>query len=183
MKLISHYIVTVAIALGVGILAWTIRGTLEPPPEIVTRIEYRDRPLAERDTADATPPDIRYVYRVQRDTVNICAGDTVIAVPTGFTPVGVVSEEPVRVRGQNVTLTFWRPDSLRWIQNRYRIRPPRRALWLDVGSAYSAGVVTVAGRANVRIRRLYAHAGYQIGAEGQTGPTFGLHYRLLGWNY
>jgi hypothetical protein len=177
------HLATIAIALGVGILAWTLRAQLDRS-ETVTKVEYRDRVLTVRDTIRSTVPDVRIIYKTQTDTFNVCETDTAsFPLPVDLDFGGVVSTRPVKVKGQGVTLSVWHPYGLRWVQYKYKIKPARMAFWLDAGSAISPAGFSVGGRANARIGRMYVNAGYQFGPDDHQGFAAAVHYRLLGRNY
>jgi len=142
----------------------------------VTKIRYMDREIAPKDSATGDRPVVKTIYKRTTDTVYVR-----IPVPVNFNPHGVISPTPIRIDGRDVTLTFWAPDSLRWIQDTYRVKERRWGAYVDIGGTHSPQGYDADARFVLRYRGLRGFVGYHAGEWG-TGPLVGARLKLVGWN-
>lgn len=142
----------------------------------MTKVVYRDRYIARRDTVTRDVPRTRIIYRRQTDTVRVA-----YPVPVRDTVrlVGLVSDRPLRIRPGSVTLTVWRPDSLRYEQQVYRVPRPRWGFWGDVGAGWYIDGPSVDLRVNARYRGLTAYGGVAV-TQDHAGPVIGVRVKLFG---
>lgn len=173
MKAIPVILYTAAIAA----LVWIAADRLQPPTVITeTETVYVDRPITKRDTVTVDRPVTRTIYRTQTDTVYIR-----IPVPrTDQRFAGLITTTPIKISPKHVTLTYWSPDSLTFIQDRYAF-PKRTRLFLDAGATCMLTACMADTRLNLTRGRLTAHIGYGIIAtreESLPGVTFGLRSTL-----
>ena len=143
-----------------------------PAPE--TRIVYVDKPAPPPITL---PPRVvtRTLYRVRTDTVVVR-----VPVPADLHPVGIVGESPLSISSRSVVLNYYSPDSLRWISDRYDIKPRRLGWGIDseVGRGAS-GLVYASLRLEGRIDRWSFALGPSFTAR-DAGLAFAVRYRILG---
>ena len=175
MKTIPVILYTVAIAA----LAWIVADRLQQP-KVITETEtvYVDRFITKRDTVTVDRPVTRTIYRTHTDTVYIR-----MPVPrTDQHFAGLVTTTPIRFSPKHVTLTYWSPDSLTYIQDTYSI-PKRNRLYLDAGAACMTTACTADARINATISRLTFHAGYGVIATPDhtvPGFIFGIRSTIIG---
>lgn len=141
-------------------------GRGERPSDVQTDTVYVNRTLERRDTVTVDKPVERRIYLQQFDTVFIR-----VPVPVDFQPAGIISPAPIRIDGRNVTLTYWAPDSLRFIQDRYVVSRPRWGIGPDLSSTVLLGrngaVLTHAAGIRIKYRGLLSGTlGYGV----LTGP-------------
>lgn len=79
------------------------RTTSPVPPAIVKKVDSLDRPLSVKDTNRIKPPDIEY-RKVFMPAETLRVVDT-LYVPAGFSRMGTIGYQPLRISPKNVTLT------------------------------------------------------------------------------
>ncbi len=148
--------------------------------------------MSPKDTAKAAAPVSQTRFRTvkpkdtRRDTV---------AVPIDSPPLtGMTTERPIQVGPGHIILTRWRPDSLRWEQERYEIPPPRLSATvtavgglsraLDTEGAFgplrpAVGLVAAVRYKRVSVRGTAMVSQSEAGAVGSVGV--GVGFELWGW--
>ncbi len=173
----KQHLAYIALCVIVGLAAWTLRGCLVPLPGEGPDTVYVETIVPDTIYVPATP---RVVRIFQRDTVSV--KDTVrVLVPQGFRLAGAIQEHPIRIRGDEVTLQFFDPEAVRWMEKVYYVRRARWAVWIDIGAGFDSDAF-VSPRLNLRFDRAYAYTGYALRPD-YNGVEFGLRYRLIGRNY
>lgn len=161
--------------LVVGAIAAVAIGRIGYEPVTTrTRIVYRNRPAPPRLTV---PPvaAVRTLYSVRVDTVVVR-----VPVPVDLDPVGVVGDQPIEIRGREVRLRYWSPDSLRFVQDTFRFRQPRFGWGLVAGTGRDAAGAIYAGIGlEGRYDRFSAAIGPAFTDHG-AAISFALRYRIVG---
>lgn len=173
---VFQWIASIASAALVLWAGWWLRGcavqdgTVEPRTEVV----YVDREITKRDTVTIDRPVTRTIYEETTDTVYI-----EVPVPTDFRPYGLISSSPVRIDGTSVTLSYWNPVDLRWMQDTYEVRDDWN-VWADAGLWCLGYFCSLDTRLNVRYKRLRGFIGYGVlsGVDVRHGVTWGVRIRI-----
>lgn len=164
-------------SLVLGAFVWTLNESLDKP-EVVeqTKVEYVDREITKRDTVTIDRPVTRTIYRRTTDTVVVR-----VPIPMDFDLAGLIHPTPIKIDGRRVTLTYFSPDSLRFIQDVYETKKRRWGLWLDSGGKCSPIYgCSIDARVNGRYGAVRAFGGYSISEVGH-GLLFGARLRIVGW--
>ncbi|KKL09772.1 hypothetical protein LCGC14_2562550, partial [marine sediment metagenome] len=102
MKKFWLIVILIVFCIGAGVVIartyWP--RVIDSPP----KIEYRDRPIAARDTATTERPEARIIYRTIE--VEKLVRDTIF-VPLGFNSVGIISPSPIRFKGGDVIISYF----------------------------------------------------------------------------
>lgn len=167
------YGILVGILVGIG-AAVAFLGTGTTTTVQRTRVVYRTAPAPRRLVV---PPvaAVRTLYAVRTDTVLVR-----VAVPADLDLVGVVGPTPLDFADDLVRLRYWSPDSLRWLEDEYRLRRPRFGWGVLAGGGLSAGgAAYVSTEIEARLGRFSASLGPAATSRG-VALAFGIRYRLLG---
>lgn len=179
MKTGSILILAILYTIALAVLLWIVYGRLHRPRVVtVPEVRYVDRVIERRDTVIVDRPVYRRIYLQQTDTVYVR-----VPVPVGFRAAGVISPTPIRIDGRTVTLTYWAPDSLRFIQDDYIVRRPRWGFKADAGGGKTPVGLSVDARLDVRYKALTAYVGYALQAHNgfiYDGPVYGVRLKLIG---
>lgn len=139
-----------------------------------TEVVYRDRTITKRDTVYAErEPRTRIIYRTHTDTVRVP-----VTAPRGLRIRGLISRTPIEIRSRRAILTYFDPESSRWVQNIYTLPRARSGAYIaalyeyDLREGHEAGL-----RLGARHRRVAAHLDLT-----QRSITAGLTVRITG-NY
>lgn len=163
-------VASVALVLWAG---WWLRGCTVPEPEVPpTEVVYVDREITKRDTVTVDRPVTRTIYQRTTDTVYVK-----IPVPTDFQPYGVISSSPVRVRGNEFTLSYWSPDSTRWIQDTFTADEQRWGVNMTTGLECGPLECAFDTRISGRYRRVTGYVGLAVGQISR-GPIWGVRVRI-----
>ncbi len=170
-----RYIGLAVIFFGIGLLVtrlvWPRIHTV-----VETKIEYKDRPIAPRDTANAIAPEIRTFFLPGTETI---IRDT-IYVPMNFNRMGVISARPITFRRGDVVLTYYADSS--YVQDRFKIPRPRWGYSISTFTGFDpfARTPTFGIEGALRLRRvtLYARSTFY---DERTWQTVGVRIRILGY--
>lgn len=160
-------------------VVWSVARATGPNPTPQTKIEYIDRVIEKRDTVTVDRPIVRRIYERQTDTVRVH-----IPVPENWSYMGVIAPHPIRIDNRRVTVTYWNPDSLRFMQDLYEIPVRKWAVSVSAGADCNANPsCTASALLNIRRQRLTLFGGYQF-ANLPTGtfhgPAIGIRTTLIG---
>ena len=165
-----------AVLLLAGMYLGFYVGSCNKTPEIITEIVYKDRQIVERDTITVDRPVTRYIYQTVTDTV-----EKKIYVPVDFDMAGIISHAPIKIDRDEVTLTWFDPDSMRFVQDRFVVQRPNWSVEVALSADHLPGYTLTSMKGIVRYKRFSGHIGYGVYGSGGFGLVFGVQISLIKW--
>jgi hypothetical protein len=142
-----------------------------PDRRVRTDTITKERALVRRDTVTETVPQtvIRYDTVREVDTAHV-------PIPVDMDLKGAIRSQPVDISDEQITLTYFDPQSRQWTQNRYAIPEKHWALWPAVQIRTTLSGLQASALANLRWRRVTVFGGYTQ-VDDDRGVTVGVELR------